>query len=136
MQNLLPGESVANLPNGNVVLTMRNGTTKEFTPDEWADFNDDFMSNLSTGDMVLMLMDSIRLRDIVPTSEMIDALLDIHKRALEQERGAHEMSRLWSRANRKVDYLSELLTEAGAMPESADPPEDWVPKWMFEDAES
>lgn len=136
MQNLLPGESVATLPNGNIVLTMRNGTTQEFTPDEWADYNAEFMSNLSTVDMVLMLMDSIRLRDIVPTSEVIDALLDIRQRAIEQERGAHEMSRLWSRANRKVDYLSELLIAAGVMPESADPPEDWVPKWMFEDAES
>lgn len=84
---LLPGESVATLPNGNILLTMRNGNSHEFSPEEWEEHQADFHENLEVTAMIDMMLESIKHRQTVQVSEMIDGLLDLRQRAASVEQG-------------------------------------------------
>lgn len=87
MKGILPGESIATLPNGNILLTMRNGNTHEFTPSEWNEHNEEFMDDLPVSEMIDLLLNEIKGRQTVQTSEMIDGLLDLRQRAVRMEQG-------------------------------------------------
>lgn len=80
---ILPGEALYALPNGQVRLIARNGTANDFTVSEWEDYITEYNENLSLVDRIDFLLDSLRGRDIVPTSEVIDSLLDMRVRAQE-----------------------------------------------------
>lgn len=100
---LHPGERLVTLPNGNLVLHMRNGQTSEYTPEEWAEYMADF--NMSTVELLDSLLAGVSGRNMVATSELIDALLDIRKAAVGTENGMRTAIDMWRNA---MDQLNEV----------------------------
>lgn len=100
---LHPGERLVTLPNGNLVLHMRNGNVMEYTPEEWAEYIADF--HMSTVELIDSLLAGVSGRNMVQTSELIDALLDIRKAAVGTETGLRNAIDMWRNA---VDQLNDL----------------------------
>lgn len=73
-----PGETVNTKEDGTVVLNMRNGNAHTFSKEEWKEHCDSY--EMDVHDMVDCVINEIKDREIVSTSEMIDYLLDIRKR--------------------------------------------------------
>ena len=92
---LLPGESLTTTTDGNIVLTMRNGMTQEFTPDDWDEYNSEYMESISTVERIDIALDVIKGRQIVETSEMVDVLLDLRKQAALEGERLQEAIKAW-----------------------------------------
>lgn len=86
---VLPGEALYELPNGQVRLVTRSGSHCDWTLSEWDEYITEYNENLCSVDRIDFLIDSIRSRDLVATSEVIDALLDLRVVAA-REREAHK----------------------------------------------
>jgi hypothetical protein len=93
---LHPGERLVTLPNGNLALHMRNGNVSEYTPEEWAEYIADF--HMSTVELIDSLLAGVSGRNMVQTSELIDALLDIRKSAVGTETGLRHALDMWQAA--------------------------------------
>ena len=92
----LPGEQLVTLADGTLRLTMRNGDMRDFTPDEWEEFRIDFNENLPASELIDCVIDTLKGRGLVSTSEMIDALLDVRNRAVRTEDGLKNAVRMWT----------------------------------------
>lgn len=108
----LPGERLVTLADGTLRLTMRNGTMQDFTPEEWEEFRADFNEHMEASQFVDCVIDSLTGRDLVSTSEMIDALLDIRNRVARTEAGAKNAVRMWMEATGLSQHSDEESEES------------------------
>jgi hypothetical protein len=108
----LPGERLVTLADGTMRLTMRNGTMRDFTPEEWEEFRADFNENLQASELIDCVIDTLKGRDLVSTNEMIDALLDIRNRAVRTEEGSKNLARLWMEASGLSQHSDEESEES------------------------
>lgn len=93
---ILPGEALYALPNGQVRLIARNGTAADFTVSEWEDYITEYNENMRMTDRIDILLDTLRGRDIVPTSEVVDALLDLRLHAVDDHQGRLNIVRAYT----------------------------------------
>ena len=74
---LRPGETLTELSDGILRLRCPNGYTHDFTREEWDEYSAEYIENRRPVDILDWIMGEIAGRDILPTSEVIDLLLDL-----------------------------------------------------------
>lgn len=81
---LRPGERLETLPDGRLRLVCNNGKTFDFTVEEWAEYSADYLDHREPVDVLDWIMGEIAGRDIIPTSEVLDLLLDLRPRLVRE----------------------------------------------------
>lgn len=121
---LLPGESMTRLDDGTVVLTCRNGTTHTFAEEEWEEYNADFMDNLRTSDALELCLAKVSNRSLISGAEVVDMLLDLSTKVLNDQRVNAELVALWTRNGRRLEWFA--LHGVAPVDEM---PDGWFPIW-------
>ena len=98
----LPGEQLVTLADGTLRLTMRNGVIQLFSPEEWEEYRADFNENMRASELIDCVIDTLKGRDLVSTSEMIDLLLDIRNLAANTETALKNTVSMWAQQQRNT----------------------------------
>jgi len=98
----LPGEQLVTLADGTLRLTMRNGVIQFFSPEEWEEYRADFNENMKASQLIECVIDTLKGRDLVSTSEMIDLLLDILNLTANTETALKNAVSMWAQQQRNI----------------------------------